>query len=98
MKTDFEPEDTYISQNGYVQWKIGGRWQAAHRFVMEGKLKRRLLPGERVRFVDGDKTNIDADNLEISTATDSKQERIAYLHQVIEGAQNELEGLQRGDS
>lgn len=92
--TEFTPEDSYKSANGYITWKIGGRWQAAHRFIMEGKLGRQLLPGERVKFVDGDKTNLDPDNIELAPTGESKEDRIAFLHRVIDSAQEELRRLE----
>tara|TARA_R100000656_G_scaffold110240_1_gene82294 strand:+ start:174 stop:476 length:303 start_codon:yes stop_codon:yes gene_type:complete len=57
---------TRIAPNGYHYTKSDEyNWRLTHHIVAEENLDRRLLPHERVRFVDGDRTNISADNLEV---------------------------------
>lgn len=40
------PTEQYEAQNGYINWKVNGKWQAASRAIMEAILERELLPGE----------------------------------------------------
>jgi hypothetical protein len=91
---DFKPEDSYTARNGYINWKIGGKWNAAHRFIMEAMVGRRLYPGERVSFKDGNKENLSPDNLRLVSTGKTKAERVAYLEGVIEAATEELANLQ----
>lgn len=54
-----------VNKNGYEQIKTKDGWIGTHVFLMEEKLGRRLGSGERVRFIDGDRTNLCIDNLEV---------------------------------
>lgn len=58
--------DTRTSKNGYhyTRVKVGG-WRFTHHLMMEQKLGRALRKGERVVFKDGDKTNLEIENLEL---------------------------------
>ena len=61
---------------------------------MEEKLGRPLKDNERVRFVDGDKTNLDIDNLELYETKPSKVEvKRAKLQSQIADLVAELEFL-----
>jgi len=61
------------ASNGYVLVRVGVGHHLAdvrgyayeHRLVAEAKLGRRLLPGELVHHVDGNKRNNDPSNLEV---------------------------------
>ncbi len=62
-----------VASNGYVLVRVGKDHHLAdvrgyayeHRVVAEQKLGRRLLPGELVHHLDGDKRNNAAENLEV---------------------------------
>ena len=57
---------TRVAPNGYHYTKSDEyNWRLTHHIVMEEKLGRKLLPHERVLFMDGDRSNIEEDNLEI---------------------------------
>jgi hypothetical protein len=85
------PEAHYISKNGYVTWKVNGKWQSAARVVMEAMLDRDLLPGERVHFNDGNKENLDPENLRlVYPGSRSKAGRIAFLEQTFEQSWKEM--------
>jgi hypothetical protein len=64
-----------INDNGYTYVRTPSGWRPKAHLVAEAKLGRALTPPEMVRFIDGDKTNFDPDNLEViirkvkSTAT-----------------------------
>ena len=58
---------TYWSQNGYHYTKRDGKFQLTHKLIMEEKLGRALLESERVRFIDGDRKNLNPDNLKVVT-------------------------------
>jgi hypothetical protein len=53
----------YVSQNGYHYTKKDGKFHLTHRLIMEQKLGRKLEKGERVKFKDNDRTNLDPDNI-----------------------------------
>lgn len=63
-----------VASNGYVLIKVGTDHHLAdvrgyayeHRLVAEQKIGRRLLPGEQVHHIDGDKQNNSPDNLEVA--------------------------------
>lgn len=60
------PVGTETAINGYIYVRLeDGRWEAKHRLVAEEKLGRRLTAREYIRFKDGDRNNLDPDNLEI---------------------------------
>lgn len=52
----YKPEHPYHLNKGYVY---------EHRLVMENKLKRYLLPGERVHHIDGNRLNNHPNNLRL---------------------------------
>lgn len=74
---------------GYVQIYIGvghpyttqfaHGWAAEHRYVMMEYLGRKLLPGENVHHVDGDKTNNAITNLELWITKQPKGQRVVDL-------------------
>lgn len=90
--------DTRTSQNGYMYVKTPqGKWELAHKIVAEVEvLGRELEPDERVRFKDGDRTNLNADNLLIVKVRPkvSVEKRKAYLMAKIEELQAQLEELE----
>lgn len=85
---------TRIAPNGYHYTKTRDGWIGTHRLVIEKKLGRKLREGERVTFVDGDRTNRSPDNLELSQSKKgSIDKRIARLEAKIEDLQGELKHL-----
>jgi hypothetical protein len=74
-----EVGDETTNANGYVYVKTADRgWVAKHQLVAEQKLGRRLQKGERVRFLDGNRSNLDPENIDITRAR-TKEDRIAEL-------------------
>jgi hypothetical protein len=71
-----------IASTGYVLVRVGVGHHLAdvrgyayeHRVVAEQKLGRRLLPGEQVHHVDGDRQNNDQVNLEVVTLPEHRVE------------------------
>ena len=57
--------DTRTAPNGYHYTKTEEGWESTHRLVLEEKLGRKILDNERVRFLDGDRTNLNSVNLEV---------------------------------
>jgi hypothetical protein len=57
---------TYTSDNGYEYTKVEGKWRLTHHLIAEKKYGRPIKKGERVRFKDGNRTNLDPDNIEIT--------------------------------
>lgn len=58
---------TYVSDNGYHYTKQDGRFRLTHHILMEEKLGRPLRKGERVYFSDGNRRNLNKDNIEVRT-------------------------------
>lgn len=82
--------------NGYLAIKLDdGSWQYKHRILAEKKLGRPLSGNERVFFKDGDKTNLDPDNLEIRWQSPARQyKKRAHLRREILKTQAKLTDLQ----
>jgi predicted DNA-binding antitoxin AbrB/MazE fold protein len=85
--------DTRVAPNGYhYTYTQATGWELSSRLLMEGELGRKLKPNERVKFRDGDKTNITIDNLVVQT-TKSVQDRIDYLNSQIRRLTEERDEL-----
>lgn len=55
----------YVTPTGYLVRAVDGVWEYEHRRAVEQKIGRKLLRGENVHHVDGDKLNNDPSNLEL---------------------------------
>jgi hypothetical protein len=55
--------DETVNANGYTQVKTEEGWRGKHTVILETKLGRKLKPGESARFADGDKSNLNPDNI-----------------------------------
>lgn len=83
--------DTRVSANGYHYTRTKVGWQLTHRLVARDKLGRDLTPEERVRFLDGDRSNYNPDNLEVYEIKESsKEKRRARIEARIEELQAQL--------
>lgn len=86
-----------VNSLGYTQVKTEDRgWVGKHVIILEKKLGRRLLSGERAVFSDGNKTNLHPDNIVLSgTKTQrSIRARIAKLQAEIEDRQALIKDLE----
>jgi len=54
-----------VSPNGYRYRKTEDGWETVHRLLAEAKLGRKLNNNEFATFRDGDKTNLDPDNITV---------------------------------
>ena len=86
--------DTRVTQNGYKQTRTEDGWRYDHHLVAEAMLGRKLLQGERVRFMDGVRSNLDPLNLEVFMKRTSKQAKINALKVKIAELQDELATLE----
>jgi hypothetical protein len=88
---------TYVSQNGYHYTKRNGRFTATHVLIAQDKLLGRpIQPHERIRFKDGDKTNLDPNNLEVTIkGTSSLKTQKARLEARIQEFQAQLDEVNR---
>ena len=88
--------DTMVNANGYHNTRLVDGWELTHRIVAEKKLGRKLKGNEMVRFVDGDRTNLEPNNIEvIETGNHSLRRRKASLEARIEELQAQLEEVNK---
>lgn len=87
--------DTRTAPNGYHYTRTENGWELTGRVVSAKQLGRELRPDERIRYLDGDRSNNDPDNLEVYVVKErSKAKRKALLESKIEALQAELEDLE----
>jgi hypothetical protein len=85
-----------IAQNGYHYTKTDSGWRLTHHIVAEQTLGRPLAPDERAVFSDGDRTNLDPENIEVRRkATASLRRKEANLVARIQELQAQLEETRR---
>lgn len=83
---------TKVSKNGYHYTKTDNRWRLTHHIIAEGILGRELTPDERVVFADGDRTNLEPENIVVRRKnTASLRRKEAQLAARIEELQAELD-------
>ena len=86
--------DTRTAPNGYHYTRITTGWILTHRLVLQKHLERQLSSDERVRFVDGDRTNLSIENLDVYiTKKGSTDSRIARLEVKKDDIMSELLNL-----
>ena len=54
-----------VAQNGYHYIKVDGTWRLEHHVIAEESFGRPIGPNERVVFVDGDRDNLEVENIDI---------------------------------
>jgi hypothetical protein len=90
--------DKYIASNGYEYTKTDGGWRLTHHILAEANLGRPLREGERVRFKDGDRSNLVGDNIIVRQGMSrTKEARRARIEAKLEELKAELEGLEDGE-
>src|SRR5580765_806847 len=73
-------EGSYLTSSGYKRIVVPGRGHILeHRYVMEQKIGRYLLPGENVHHIDGDKLNNSPENLELWIVSQPQGQRVEDL-------------------
>lgn len=83
--------DTRVAANGYHYTKTETAWRLTHHIVAEKALRRPLEQGERVTFIDNDRTNLKASNIKVTKmGGGSLERREAQLEARIEELQAEL--------
>lgn len=86
--------DTRVSANGYHYTRTKTGWELTHRLVAANKIGRSLSPEERARFIDGDRSNLSPDNIEVYEIRQaSKERKRARIEARIEELQAQLEEL-----
>lgn len=69
----------YIADNGYRIITVDGRQIAEHRAVMEAHLGRKLLKGENVHHLNGDRLDNRIENLELWASAQPAGQRVSDL-------------------
>lgn len=84
-----------VNKLGYLQVKVdNGKWVGKHILILEERLGRKLQAGERAIFKDGNKENLDPDNIElVKTGPSSIMGRIARLEAEIADRQALIKDL-----
>lgn len=90
--------DKRTSRNGYEYTRTERGWELSHRIIARQELGREIGSNERVRFVDGDRTNLSPENLavyEVKTKTNGR--KIAELEAKRDDIDAEIEMLRELD-
>lgn len=76
-----EVGDTTVSANGYNYTRTESGWRLTHHLIAEAALGRPIDTAiETIRFKDGDKTNLDPENILVTPKkTESASKRLAKL-------------------
>lgn len=83
-----------VAANGYHYIKDAkGDRRLLHHVIAEETIGRALEKGERVYFIDGDRSNLNPDNIEVRKVARSKTNRIEVLKEKIRMYQEELDEL-----
>lgn len=92
--------DTRIAANGYHYTRSKSGWELTHRRVAEQRLGRPLEYDERVRFVDGDRSNFDdPGNLDVYRVRQAtKAKKRARLEARIDELQAQLLELESDEN
>ncbi len=87
---------TRIAPNGYHYTKDKRGWILTGRLVMEQQLGRELKSNERVRFIDGNRTNYNPENLRVFLTKDkSPSRRLAELYTKLEEVKEDIRTLEQ---
>jgi hypothetical protein len=85
-----------VNKNGYEQTKTEDGWVGSHILIMEAFLGRKLNASERVRFLDGDRSNLTLENLEVVyPQTGSLRRKLAALDERIRELQAQRDYYQQ---
>lgn len=90
---------TRVAQNGYHYTKVAtpngkGQWRLTHHIIAEKKIGRTIREDERVVFVNGKKSDLRPENVEVrEKGRGSIQRRKAQIEARIEELQAELDEI-----
>lgn len=71
---------TRINANGYSYTKTTQGWRLTHHMIAEDTIRRPIKYGEeRVIFKDGNRTNLEPENIAVVPAKNGKQQQIEKL-------------------
>ena len=87
---------TNVSDNGYHYTKTEDGWRLTHHVIAEEKFGIKINGDVTVRFVDGDRANLDPDNIVLlAKGKGSLRKREAILLAKIHDLQAELQVVQK---
>lgn len=89
-----EDGNTNVATNGYHYTRQAGKWRLTHHIIAEEILGRPVAENETVRFKDGDRSNLNPNNIVVMPKrVRSIQSQIAVIERKImelEGERNDL--------
>lgn len=85
-----------LTPQGYIRVKTAiGVWRLKHHLIAEEKIGRPLRPGiERVIFKDGNRDNLNSENIEVVPTRNGREQRKQKLKDQIERLTAELRELE----
>jgi hypothetical protein len=90
-----KPGDTRVSPNGYHYTRTEEGWVLTARLIAGETRGEPLAKNERVRFVDGDRTNLDPANIMAYIVREgSRAKKAARIKSRIEELQAELQDIE----
>lgn len=90
--------DTRVAPNGYHYTKTSEVWRLTHHLVAEGTLGRSLLKTERCFFEDGDKQNLEPENIRVEAALGGPEKKIEEIEGKIKELQKQLKNLKESQN
>lgn len=89
--------DTMVNVNGYHNTRTADGWRLTHHLIAEEKLGRPVNTDvEMIRFVDGDRSNLSPDNIEVIKKNKvGLRRRKALIEAKIEDLQAELADIEK---
>jgi len=92
----YRPEGhRFQAKNGYWYEKQNGNFRLLHHIIAEEKLGAPLdTQTHRVRFIDGNRENLDPDNIQVVERKMGRQQRIESIKKKITLLQEELDELE----
>lgn len=85
-----------VNANGYHNTRTADGWRLTHQLIAEEKLGRKLREDEMVKFVDGNRRNLDPSNIQVIKKNQvSARKKLARLEAQLEDIVAQLRDLHK---